>query len=112
MSATLAATEPELRPENLTFPFNPEDPDELWALVGKHSLAYAGPITLSDAIPANETHGQVFHGPLIVSNIPAWVGTSQRRNYTIIKENNDTLLHIQSRRDGGNTGELWWRKLA
>ncbi|CAI6333183.1 unnamed protein product [Periconia digitata] len=112
MSATLAATEPDLRPANLTFPFQASDPDSLWALVGKHSLAYAGPFRVSDAIPANETHGQIFHGPLVVANVPAWVGSSQRRNYSVIDEGGERYLRIESRRDAGNEGVLWWRKVA
>jgi hypothetical protein len=42
MSATITATEPAFRP-NLTFPFQPTDADADWALVGKHSIGYAGP---------------------------------------------------------------------
>ncbi|PVH94647.1 hypothetical protein DM02DRAFT_539043, partial [Periconia macrospinosa] len=121
MSATLAATEPNLRPSNLSFPFSPSDPDSLWSLVGKHTLAYAGPFSVSDAIEADEVHGQIFHGPLVVANVPAWVGSRQVRNYTIFRgvaaggkggEGNETLVRIDSRRDGGNEGVLWWKKVA
>lgn len=52
-----------------TFPFQPEDSDDDWALVGKHSIGYAGPITISRDIPANTTSGQIFHGPLVVANV-------------------------------------------
>ncbi|CAK1364330.1 hypothetical protein CB0940_08030 [Cercospora beticola] len=110
MSATITATEPELRP-NLTFPFQPEDSDDDWALVGKHSIGYAGPITISRDIPANTTSGQIFHGPLVVANVPSWQGALQRRNYTIHTTPEGKLLHIQSTRGGGFTGELWWRKV-
>jgi hypothetical protein len=110
MSATITATEPELRP-NLTFPFQPEDSDTDWALVGKHSIGYAGPLRLSDAIPANRTNGQVFHGPLTVANVPTWVGTSQRRNYTIYESGNETYLAIGSDRGGGYTGQLLWKRV-
>jgi hypothetical protein len=109
MSATITATEPSFRPPQLTFPFSPNDTDADWALVGKHSIGYAGPLRLSDAIPANETHGQVFHGPLQVANVPSWVGQSHRRNYTITEEGGETFLTIGSERGGGFTGVLVWK---
>ncbi|KAM0325411.1 hypothetical protein ACHAQA_007397 [Verticillium albo-atrum] len=109
MSANIAATEPELRPQNLTFPFTADQAESDWALVGKHGVSYAGPFSISDAIPANATHGQVFHGPLVVANVPRWVGTRQPRNYTTY--DNGRLLRIQSQRDGGYRGELWWERL-
>ncbi|KAH7390964.1 Lipocalin-like domain-containing protein [Phaeosphaeria sp. MPI-PUGE-AT-0046c] len=110
MSATITATEPEYRP-NLTFPFQPNDTDADWAAVGRHSIGYAGPLRISDAIPANKTNGQVFHGPLTVANVPTWVGANQRRNYTIIQEGGATLLKIGSERGGGYTGTLWWKRI-
>ncbi|KAH7311360.1 Lipocalin-like domain-containing protein [Stachybotrys elegans] len=111
MSATISATEPELRPQELTFPFTPDQDDADWALVGKHSIGYAGPLRISDAVPATAESGQVFHGPLIAANVPRWVGTSQVRNYTIVRRGEQTFLQIVSRRDGGYTGELWWERL-
>ncbi|KAH7137909.1 Lipocalin-like domain-containing protein [Dendryphion nanum] len=111
MSATITATEPEFRPENLTFPFLPNQTNEDWALVGKHSIGYAGPLRVNDALPANKTHGQVFHGPLIVANVPSMANATQRRNYTVVDRGNATYLRIGSERGGGFTGELWWKKL-
>ncbi|KAI9155118.1 hypothetical protein HJFPF1_07686 [Paramyrothecium foliicola] len=111
MSATISATEPELRPQHLTFPFTPDQNDTDWALVGKHSIGYAGPYSISDAIPATPENGQIFHGPLVAANVPRWVGSRQVRNYTIVHQGNETYLNIQSRRDGGYTGELWWVRL-
>jgi hypothetical protein len=46
---------------------------------------------------------------LIVANIPDWVGSEQRRNYTIFDEGR--VLKIDSVRDGGFRGELWWGKV-
>jgi hypothetical protein len=93
-------------------PQSPNDTDSDWALVGKHGVAYAGPYSINTAYPANETTGAIFHGPLIVANVPSWVGDEQPRNYTIFKQpDGSTLLRIDSRRDGGNEGVLWWRKL-
>lgn len=109
MSATITATEEHLRPENLTFPFQPEHSDEDWALVGKHSIGYAGPFTINEEVPATPTHGQIFHGPLTVANVPSWVGSKQRRTYTLYESGR--LLHIHSERGGGYEGELWWERL-
>lgn len=110
MSATITATEPELRP-SLTFPFQASDLDSDWALVGKHSIGYAGPFRVNEALPANRTSGQVFHGPLTVANVPTWVGTEQKRNYTVVREGSDTLLRIGSERGGGYRGVLWWKRV-
>jgi hypothetical protein len=110
MSATITATEPEFRP-NLTFPYQPNDTDADWAAVGRHSIGYAGPLRLSNAIPANETNGQVFHGPLVVANVPTWVGQNQRRNYTVVELGGESYLKIGSERGGGYTGTLWWQKI-
>ncbi|KAL1860344.1 hypothetical protein Daus18300_009257 [Diaporthe australafricana] len=111
MSATITATEPEWRPLDLTFPAQPNQTDAAWAAVGKHLLCYAGPVSVSDTIPATNVSGQVIHGPLDVATIPAWVGTSQARNYTVFEdEDGQTLLRITSPRPTG-TANLWWRRL-
>jgi hypothetical protein len=111
MSATITATEPAFRPSNLTFPYHPTDSDANWAAVGRHSIGYAGPLRLNNALPANETSGQVFHGPLTVANVPSWVGANHRRNYTVVEEGGEVYLRIGSERDGGYTGVLVWKKL-
>ena len=105
MSATLASTDPEDRPANLTFPPQAGQSDESWAIVAKHTLAYAGPFEVSDRIPATTTSGQIFHGPLTVANVPSWIGARQERNYTFHDDGN--LLKIVSKRDGGYGGVLW-----
>ncbi|OHF02911.1 hypothetical protein CORC01_01669 [Colletotrichum orchidophilum] len=109
MSATITSTNPEDRPANLTFPFEDSQSDADWALVGKHSIGYAGPLRISDAIPANATFGQVLHGPLTVANVPSMAGGSQARNYTLYEDGK--ILRISTQRDGGNRGELWWKRL-
>ncbi|KAK0107248.1 hypothetical protein ONS95_003949 [Cadophora gregata] len=109
MSATITSTDAEDRPANLTFPFRDGQSDADWALVGRHSIGYAGPLQISTAIPATRTHGQVIHGPLTVANVPSMAGASHVRNYTLF-DNGKTLL-IASQRDASNRGELWWRRL-
>lgn len=110
MSATIAATEPGFRPENLTFPFQASQLDEDWALVGKHTLAYAGPFTFMEG--STNSSGTVVHGPLTVGNVPSWVGSNQSRNYTVFAGQDEALLlNIFSARTDGTVGELWWQKL-
>lgn len=115
MSATIVATEPEFRPLNLTFPFQPTDSDADWALVGKHSIGYAGPLRVNPEVASNETSGQVLHGPLVAANVPSWMGTSQKRNYTVVVREEEgqgvRYLRIGSERGGGFRGVLWWRKI-
>ncbi|KAF1944618.1 hypothetical protein EJ02DRAFT_340554 [Clathrospora elynae] len=114
MSATITATEPFLRP-NLTFPYQASDSDADWALVGKHSVGYAGPLRINPDIPASETEGQVFHGPLTVANVPTWVGAEHRRNYTVVEREEEgksvKYLEIGSERGGGYRGILWWKRV-
>jgi hypothetical protein len=115
MSATITATEPEFRP-NLTFPYQVNDTDADWAQIGKHSIGYAGPFRVNDELPASETDGQIFHGPLTVANVPTWVGQNHRRNYTVVEVEEEgaraKYLRIGSERGGGYRGVLWWKRVA
>jgi hypothetical protein len=115
MSATITATESAFLP-NLTFPYQANDTDADWALVGKHSIGYAGPLSINSDVPAHLTEGQVFHGPLITANVPTWVGQSHRRNYTVVEREEDGItakyLRIGSERGGGFRGVLWWKRIA
>lgn len=110
MSATIAATEPELRPEALTFPFQASQSDADWALVGKHTLGYAGPYMF--AAGATKAAGTIIHGPLTVGNVPAYVSSNQTRNYTISEgPEGAVLLNIFAVRSDATINELWWEKL-
>ncbi|KAL8369501.1 hypothetical protein RB595_000023 [Gaeumannomyces hyphopodioides] len=109
VTATITSTDPEDRPSGLTFPPQAGQSDADWATVARHLIAYAGPVTVSDAIPATNESGQIFHGPLTVAHVPSWVGQMHRRNYTLFE--GGRLLKIGSKRDGGNEGTLWWRKM-
>lgn len=109
MTATITSTDPEDRPKGLTFPPEAGQSDADWANVARHMVAYAGPVTVGDAVPATNTSGQIFHGPLTVAHAPSWVGKMHLRNYTLYEEGR--LLRIGSKRDGGNEGVLWWRRM-
>ena len=114
MSATITATEAAFRP-NVSFPYKANETDAEWALVGKHSIGYAGPLSVNTALPANETSGQLFHGPLTVADVPTMVGEKEVRNYTVVerREEGKTVkyLKIGSERGDGHRGLLWWKKL-
>ena len=114
MSATITATEKALRPA-VQFPFRANETDADWALVGKHSIGYAGPFRINTELPANATQGQLFHGPLTVANVPTMVGQLHTRNYTVVQLEEDgqkvTYLKIGSERGGGYRGVRWWRRL-
>ncbi|KAI6348605.1 hypothetical protein MCOR25_010764 [Pyricularia grisea] len=109
MSATITSTDPEDRPQSLTFPPAEGQSDADWANVAKHALCYAGPFSINEAVPLTATSGGVFHGPLTVAHVPSWVGRRQERNFTTYE--NGSLLLITSRRDGGNEGKLWWKRI-
>lgn len=111
MSATITSTDTEDRPSNLTFPFVEGQSDADWAKVGRHSIGYAGAISINPEVPSNNITGGIFHGPLTVANVPSMVGNVHRRNYTLIEDDEGVLLRIDSSRAGGNTGILFWRKL-
>ena len=114
MSATITATEKEFRPP-VSFPFRANETDADWALVGKHSIGYSGPFRINTELPATETDGQLFHGPLTVANVPTMVGQEHRRNYTVVEREEEgkvvKYLKIGSERGGGFRGVLWWRRL-
>ncbi|KAJ4419495.1 hypothetical protein N0V82_004940 [Gnomoniopsis sp. IMI 355080] len=110
VSATITSTDAADRPANLTFPFQAGQSDADWAAVGRHSIGYSGPFSVNPDVPSNLTVGGVLHGPLTVANVPSMVGNVQPRNYTLIEDSEGVLLRIDSRRAGGNTGVLFWRK--
>jgi len=115
MSATITATEPEFRPR-VSFPYKANETDTDWATIGRHSIGYAGALTVNTELPANLTSGQVFHGPLVVSNVPTMVGNKERRNYTVVERTEEgqvvRYLRIGSERGDGHRGLLWWKKIA
>lgn len=120
MSAALASTTPEDRPQNLTWPYRPSQGDADWALVGKHSIAYMGPFRLNESFPVVRTEdrveGQIIHGPLEVASLPSFTGTYQRRDFTLHfcggrRGRNSTLLNLKSDLGRGTRMSLWWKKV-
>lgn len=69
--------------------------DAQCALVGRHSLAYAGPFSIGRVGPASVMSGEVIHGPLLVANVLTWNNALRKRNYTIYKTPHGNILHLQ-----------------
>lgn len=72
-------------------------------------MGYAGPVSVSDLIPATNITGQLIHGPLEIATPPSWIGTSQLRNYTVYDQDDGVFLKIESPRPTG-IAVLWWQK--
>ncbi|KAH8586280.1 Lipocalin-like domain-containing protein [Bisporella sp. PMI_857] len=73
MSANIMTSNHTQRPPNLRYPSNAaSESDADWALVGKHTLAYAGPFYVNETGWEEEGKGQLIHGPLTVANVPSW----------------------------------------
>jgi hypothetical protein len=106
MSATIMASEPDYRPDDLTYPPQSNQTDAEWAEVGRHILCYAGPVSASVYTP---TTGQLTHGPLTVADAPSMVGTRQLRNYTLIEDEN--ILQIRFDSTDGSSSFLNWRRM-
>jgi len=112
MSANMAATEEGLRPQNVTWPPKKTDSGRDWEYVGKYAMSYASPFRLNDTFPATEKEGQLVHGPIAIASVPSWIGTTQARNYTVVKRDDGTYLRIWAASATGDfLAELWWKKL-
>lgn len=89
--------------------------DAGWTIVGKNVLAYGGPFSIDPAYPASKTSGGVIHGPLHIMSAPMLIGSSQRRNYTVVKERGedaDTYLSLTVKDiQRGLESSIWWKKV-
>lgn len=112
VSANLMAGESDAKtiPIKVGWPPKSNDSDTDWALVGRSALAYTGPFRLNESVPANETQGQIIHGPLTVVSVPSMLGTTITRDYKVYNREDGIYLHL-SGRFGTFTAEAWWRKL-
>ncbi|KAI1458865.1 hypothetical protein F4805DRAFT_105657 [Annulohypoxylon moriforme] len=110
MSATFMSSRPEDRPPNLDTksPALP-GPDAEWALIGKHTMAYAGPWHVSQTTEDKEV-GQITHGPTRVAWLPAWVGRVLVKDY-VLYDGGGTLRFLYKTSDGNN-GDMFFGKLG
>ena len=114
----LASNNPRFRPDSVNLPPPPIDASEFdheWAVAAKFALAGAGPYSVvSDRLhPATtELHGQIHIGPLVVSNLPGFVGSTLVRNYTLYYRENGVFLKLTRESLGGGNSDLWWKRLG
>lgn len=114
MSATLATTDPDYLPKNVSIPAQPGQDDTDWALVGKHTLFYAGNFSVNETFPSDKHSGQILHGPIMVASIPSYVGGVMKREYSVIYDKRGKIewVKFSVRGSGGYRSELLWKKLA
>ncbi|KAI1450089.1 hypothetical protein F5Y02DRAFT_172250 [Annulohypoxylon stygium] len=110
MSATFMSARPEDRPPSLdtNLPSLP-GPDDEWALIGKHTMAYAGPWHVSQTTEDKEV-GQLTHGPTWVAWLPSWVGRTLVKDYKLYDEG--ATLRFLYKTSDGNNGDMFFRKLS
>lgn len=73
MSAVLTATDPSLRPEELTLPAHDNQTDAEWAEVGRHTLACARHFYFNESeASVDGLSGQIIRGPLLTSTLPSF----------------------------------------
>lgn len=101
---------PEDRPPSLdtNLPSLP-GPDDEWALIGKHTMAYAGPWHVSQTTEDKEV-GQLTHGPTWVAWLPSWVGRTLVKDYKLYDEG--ATLRFLYKTSDGNNGDMFFRKLS
>lgn len=109
MAASIATTDPNCLPAITSTPLNADG----YALIGAHTLFYAGHVSINESYPSDEHSGQILHGPLTVAGFPSWIGTTQKRDYTAHyhKGKLDSLTFVMLR-DSGLRIELLWKKLV
>ncbi|KAJ9661425.1 hypothetical protein H2198_001993 [Neophaeococcomyces mojaviensis] len=110
MSAVLTATDPSLRPLDLTLPAQSNQTDAEWAKVGEHTLGYSGPFYFNDTVSTDDFHGQIIHGPLIAATLPSFVGSLQHRDFVFTENGN--YLNLIGNLGDGVVDSLWWKRLV
>ncbi|KAF2821032.1 hypothetical protein CC86DRAFT_470819 [Ophiobolus disseminans] len=92
---------------------DPEPPTyEDFALVGEHSLVYAGELHVAWE-NSTATSGRLTHGPLKMASLASWIETSQPRNYEVTLKAHETggrdVLRLWARDEGRHTvSTIWW----
>jgi len=110
MSAVLTATDPSLRPFQLTLPAQDNQTDAEWAEVGRHTLAYAGPFYFNESsASADGLTGEIIHGPLLTSTLPSFVGSLQHREFKFTEDGK--YLNLIGNLGNGVIDNLKWKRL-
>ncbi|KAI1138603.1 Lipocalin-like domain-containing protein [Hypoxylon sp. FL0543] len=108
MSANFMSSRPEDRPPNIDIETQDVGTDAEWALIGKHTLAYAGPWYVSETTEEVDV-GQITHGPTKVAWVPTWVGKEFQKNYTLY--DGAGVMRFKSRSQEGLIGDMFFRRL-
>ncbi|KAI2466049.1 hypothetical protein F4781DRAFT_368828 [Annulohypoxylon bovei var. microspora] len=108
MSATFMSSRPDDRPPEIDTD-TLAGPDAEWALIGKHTMAYAGPWYVSETTEDKEV-GQITHGPTKIAWLPTWVGKVLVKNYNLYDDAN--TLRFKYKTQDGNNGDMFFRKLS
>ncbi|KAI0166936.1 Lipocalin-like domain-containing protein [Hypoxylon sp. FL1284] len=83
--------------------------DADWALIGKHTLSYAGPYRVTLTTDDVE-EGQITHGPTRVAWLPSWVGRELEKNYTLYDD--DEVMRFIARTQDGRISHQFFQRLA
>lgn len=105
----LIPTRPDYRPTNLVYGEFDNTSDAEWAIVGKHNLAYGGPISI-ELLEDEDDQGTITHGPLNMANVPSMVNTTLVRNFTLFDDNSILRLKTYHVKDDTH-GVLFWKRL-
>ncbi|OTA98305.1 hypothetical protein M426DRAFT_326104 [Hypoxylon sp. CI-4A] len=108
MAANFMSSRAEDRPESVDTADITVGTDPEWALIGKHTLSYAGPFYVSITTSEVEV-GQITHGPTKVAWLPSWVGIELQKNYTLY-DGGKTMRFISKTQDGLN-GDMFFTRL-
>ncbi|KAK0613498.1 hypothetical protein B0T14DRAFT_526391 [Immersiella caudata] len=114
MSANMAATEPDSRPQTVFWPprDNHSDPLLDWILVGRHAFSYASPFRLNESVHATMETGQLLHGPITVSSVPSMIGQTLVRDYRVVEMEDGVYLKVGNPPNGLTTNEIWWKRVV
>ncbi|KAI2603668.1 hypothetical protein GGR54DRAFT_633646 [Hypoxylon sp. NC1633] len=109
MAANFMSSRPEDRPANIDTDVLTDGTDAEWALIGRHTLAYAGPWRVSITTDRVET-GQIMHGPTRIAWLPSWVDIELMKNYTLFDEGQ--VMLFRSIAIDGLASEMFFRRLG
>jgi len=117
MSTVMSATDPQERPLGVGWPPRANDSTDDWALVGKNAFSIAGRFRAvsddGDGDGDDVARGQVIHGPIEVASVPSFVGTTEERNYTVVRQENGAVYlgwHLWLD-DAGSRASVFWKRI-
>lgn len=106
----LIPTVPAYRPLHPIYNEFENTSDAEWAIIGKHNLAYGGPVSIKLLEEGEEDQGTITHGPLTMANVPSMVNMSLVRNFTFFEGGDVLRLKTYSVKEDTH-GLLYWKRL-